>query len=89
MLTGNPGHAKSFDYLPATENEFGIFAYCFMPDHVHLLVEGLADRSHAVTFIDRAKQYSGYYFKRTFGTKLWQRCSARSVLARSRPGAWT
>jgi putative transposase len=106
MLTGNPGHAKSFDYLglhryfltfctfnrahlftekrrvdlvleqivrSATENEFGIFAYCFMPDHVHLLVEGLADRSHAVTFIDRAKQYSGYYFKRTFGTKLWQR----------------
>ena len=57
----------------ATENEFGIFAYCFMPDHVHLLVEGLSDRSHAVTFIDRAKQYSGYYFKQAFGTRLWQR----------------
>ena len=106
MLTGNPGHAKSFDYLglhrysltfctynrahhfteknrvdlvfeqilrSATENEFGIFAYCFMPDHLHLLVEGLSDRSHAVTFINRAKQYSGYYFKRAFDAKLWQR----------------
>ena len=44
-----------------------------MPDHVHLLVEGLSDRSHAVTFIDRAKQYSGYHFKQAFGTRLWQR----------------
>ena len=106
MLTGNPGHAKSFDYVglhqysltfctynrtryftdrthvdvvfeqivrSATENGFEIFAYCFMPDHLHLLVEGMSDASNALTFINRAKQYSGYYFKHAFGTKLWQR----------------
>jgi REP element-mobilizing transposase RayT len=44
-----------------------------MPDHVHLLVEGLSDASNALTFIDRAKQYSGYYFKQAFCTRLWQR----------------
>jgi len=57
----------------ATENEFAIVAYCFMPDHLHLLVEGLSDRSNGLLFIDRAKQYSGYYFKKAFRTKLWQR----------------
>src|SRR3954468_15481083 len=44
-----------------------------MPDHVHLLVEGLSDASNALTFIDRAKQYSGYYFKQAYHSKLWQR----------------
>src|SRR5262245_50263081 len=106
MLTRNPGHVKSFDYLglhrfsltfctkdralfftekrrvdlvfeqilrSATENEFGIVAYCFMPDHLHLLVEGLSDMSDGLLFIDRAKQYSGYYFKKACRTKLWQR----------------
>ena len=44
-----------------------------MPDHLHLLVEGMSDASNALTFINRAKQYSGYYFKQAFGTRLWQR----------------
>ena len=72
MLTGNPGHLKSFDYVGlyryfltfCTDNRdhhfvahehvdvvleqilrstsdtgFAMVAYCFMPDHVHLLVE--------------------------------------------------
>jgi putative transposase len=57
----------------ATESEFGIVAYCFMPDHLHLLIEALSDCCNGLIFINRAKQYSGYYFKRAFGTKLWQR----------------
>jgi putative transposase len=27
----------------ATEEGFAIVAYCFMPDHVHLLIEGLEE----------------------------------------------
>src|SRR5262249_42461682 len=56
-----------------TENEFGIVAYCFMPEHLHLLVEGLSETSNGLLFIDRAKQYSGYYFRKEFRARLWQR----------------
>jgi len=106
MITGNPGHVKTFDYAglhrysltfctnfrsgaftersrvelvleqivrAATETGFAIVAYCFMPDHVHLVVEGLSDTSNGLMFCARAKQYSGFYFKKAFHEKLWQR----------------
>jgi REP element-mobilizing transposase RayT len=34
-------------------------AFCFMPDHVHLLVGGTCETSDGKRFIRRAKQYSG------------------------------
>jgi len=57
----------------AREQAFAMVAYCFMPDHLHLLLEAQADDSDARRFIKAAKQYSGYYFKRQFGKELWQR----------------
>ncbi len=57
----------------ATEQQFEITTYCFMPDHVHLLVMGLGDTSCCRRFIKLAKQYSGYYFHRHRGETLWQR----------------
>ena len=33
-----------------------------MPDHLHLVVEGESDESNRLTFIRKAKQYSGFYF---------------------------
>ncbi len=57
----------------AGERQFDITAYCFMPDHVHLIVSGLSDDSDLKSFIARAKQYSGFYFKREYGVALWQR----------------
>ena len=62
------------------EQAFEISAYCFMPDHVHLLVEGLTDASDCRTFIKAAKQYSGYYFKRATQQRLWQRYGYEHVL---------
>ena len=47
-------------------------AYCFMPDHVHLLVEGLSEAADALAFVHRAKQLSAYEFSKTFGQRLWQ-----------------
>lgn len=64
----------------ADENGFAIIAYCFMPDHIHLLVEGRSDASGWRQFIARAKQYSGFYYSKTFGAKLWQRYSFEHVL---------
>jgi putative transposase len=47
-------------------------AYCFMPDHMHLLIEGQSEASDALAFVHRAKQLSGYEFSKMFGRTLWQ-----------------
>jgi REP-associated tyrosine transposase len=64
----------------ATETAFAILAYCFMPDHVHLLIEGRSDTSDAKQFISRARQYSGFYYSQRFKKRLWQRYGYEHVL---------
>ena len=64
----------------AAEQRFEILTYCFMPDHVHLLIEAQDDGSNGKAFIASSKQYSGYYFKARTGQKLWQRDSFERVL---------
>lgn len=56
----------------AAERGFAIIAYCFMPDHVHLLVEGTAPDSDMRQFCGLAKQYSAFLYKRQAGRALWQ-----------------
>lgn len=50
-----------------------IIAYCFMPDHVHFLVEGQRPDSNARRFFSLAKQYAGYAYSKQVGGRLWQR----------------
>jgi putative transposase len=69
----------------AGEQGAAILAYCFMPDHLHLLIEMRADVSDCLRFISRAKQYSGFHFQRTFGQRLWQRYGYEHVLWDDRP----
>jgi len=57
----------------ADDEHFALVAYCFMPDHLHLLTEGQRDDSDCRHFIKRAKQFSGFYYKKTCGSPLWQR----------------
>jgi putative transposase len=57
----------------ASDQRCAVIAYCYMPDHVHMLVEGQADDSDCRQFISRAKQYSGFHYKAAFGQRLWQR----------------
>ena len=66
MITGTPGHLKAFDY--------------FMPDHLHLLVEGRCVSSDCRRFINRAKQFSGFHYAKAFGHRLWQRYGFERVL---------
>jgi putative transposase len=57
-----------------TEKGFEVIVYCFMPDHLHLVVEGLSDIADCKAFIKSAKQYSEYYYRRANGRiRLWQR----------------
>ncbi|MGB7292023.1 MAG: transposase [Thermodesulfobacteriota bacterium] len=52
---------------------FQIIAYCFMPDHVHLLVDASESKCDLIKFIKRFKQKTGYEFKKKRGLTLWQR----------------
>jgi len=59
--------------ITAAENQFAILAYCLMPDHVHLLAEGLAEQSDLLRFVRMGKQRAAYsYSKATGGSRLWQ-----------------
>jgi putative transposase len=62
------------------DEEFAIIACCFMPDHVHLLVEGKNECADLKKFITRAKQFSGYEYSREFRKRLWQRYGYEHVL---------
>ena len=57
----------------AKKTHFEILAYCFLPDHVHLLVDGTAADSDLRRFVHRAKQLSGFQYRRRRTGKLWQR----------------
>ena len=67
----------------ARESGMAIVAYCFMPDHVHLLIVGERPESNARMFIARAKQYSGHAYSKAFGLPLWQRFAYERVLRSS------
>ena len=55
-------------------------AYCFMPDHLHLVSHGTADHSDCKAFIKSAKQHSGYTFKQLYKQRLWQRYGFERVI---------
>ena len=62
------------------QHQFVCMAYCFMPDHLHLLVEGAYASSDLGRFIKSAKQYSAYYFRQQYHQTLWQRYGYEHVL---------
>jgi len=64
----------------ATEGDFSVIAYCFMPDHVHFLVEGRTGSSDCRKFIKTAKQYAGYAFSTRRRKRLWQPWGYERVL---------
>jgi putative transposase len=52
---------------------FAVLAYCFMPGHVHLVLEGTSDRSDLRAFIKMSKQRFEFALRRGFSIyPLWQ-----------------
>ena len=51
-----------------------------MPDHLHMLVEGIQPDADGRRFIRLAKQYAGYAHSQTFGGRLWQRYGYEHVV---------
>jgi putative transposase len=56
----------------ARSEKFGVLAYCFMPDHLHLLIDGEDNESDLQKFISLFKQKSGYWYKQKYKRNLWQ-----------------
>ena len=56
----------------AAIESFECSAYCFMPDHVHFLLEALSDAADFRKFCKLAKQRSGSVHARERGGRLWQ-----------------
>jgi putative transposase len=52
--------------------KFSVWAYCFMPDHLHLLVEGNDADSDFRTFVSQFKQKTGFLHKSSTSKRLWQ-----------------
>ncbi|MEX2158311.1 MAG: tryptophan synthase subunit beta [Dehalococcoidia bacterium] len=56
----------------AALHDFEIRAYCFMPDHLHLLMEG-SEGSSLIRMVKRFKQLSAHRYRNWVGRSLWQR----------------
>jgi len=61
---------------------FKVWAYCFMPGHLHILIEGKHNNSDMRKFISSFKQSVGFYYKKKTGLPLWQVSYYEHVLRR-------
>lgn len=57
----------------AVASRMGVYTYCVMPDHLHLLVQGLDRTSDLLAFIKTVKQKTGHQFRDGPGIALWQK----------------
>ena len=58
-----------------------LWAYCFMPDHVHFLIEGGSGKE-ILDLVKLYKQMTGYRYKQQTGQNLWQKSWIDHVLRR-------
>jgi REP element-mobilizing transposase RayT len=57
----------------AASQQFLLHAWCVMPDHLHILVQGANDASNLPDFVRRFKQRTAHEARKRFGLCLWQR----------------
>jgi putative transposase len=56
----------------ARRRKFAVLAYCVMPDHLHLLIEGTSADSDCRRFVKNLKQSSGQRYAASTNRHLWQ-----------------
>ena len=64
----------------AADYRFAIPAYCFMPDHMHAVLEGRTSTASLTEFVPVFKQRSAHDWKHTFRGSLWQRSYFEHVI---------
>jgi REP element-mobilizing transposase RayT len=85
MWPSNPPRIKAFPYrgcrrylitmkIPPffAARNFEVLAYCVMPDHLHLLLEGTSEDADLREAVRAWKQWTGYDWKQRTGSRLWQ-----------------
>ena len=53
-------------------HDFSLHAYCLMPDHLHILVEGMGDSCDLTRFVAEFKQKTAFDYRNRTGLSLWQ-----------------
>lgn len=66
------GHVTAQLLRHARNQEFAVLAYCVMPDHVHVLIEGRTGNADARRFVHRWRQATGHWWSRVHPSGLWQ-----------------
>jgi putative transposase len=54
-------------------HSFAVHAYCLMPDHAHLLLEGLESKSDLLQLVKAVKTKTSTPFAKKTGHPLWQK----------------
>ncbi len=65
---------------------FKVWAYCFMPDHVHFLAEGMEQDADLKKFVSSFKQSAGYHYSRSNKVKVTHLDSRAEALGYEKKG---
>ena len=57
----------------AAAHDLLLHAYCVMPDHLHLLLEGLKGSTELLPLLHSFKQQTGFAYQSHTRNRLWQR----------------
>jgi len=58
--------------LGSTQQAFQVRAYCIMPDHLHLLLQGMTPNADLLRFVGVFKHKTSFAFRARTGKTLWQ-----------------
>ena len=75
-------HLKTLQHVAHTL-KFNVLSYCFMPNHLHLLVAGNLENSNLISFVKKYKQITGFAYKRQNDKTLWQKSYFDHVLRKN------
>ena len=87
-LTGNPFEKDSLAQMTCTAIErtctnlrYSLFAYCLMPDHLHVLLSPTESEVPIAEFLRRFKSYTTRQYQNATGIKrLWQYSARDSIV---------
>jgi putative transposase len=65
-------HARDQLLIAAARDRFAVAAFCFMPDHAHLLLSGTSEDSSLLPMVHRWRQITGFLWRRCSDSHLWQ-----------------
>lgn len=72
LLDGTALHVAHELMAGASATDFDVLIYTIMPDHVHVLVQGLNGNANVIRLVQRWKQKTSFGWKREHGEVLWQ-----------------